>query len=48
MRVEAAPDPRMAPLLLLGRVLGVPGVDTEAQADRKLLHRIDVQEAVRK
>jgi hypothetical protein len=41
-------DPRAAGVLSLRHFMELPGDDAEAKADRKLLRRLDLDQAVRK
>ena len=47
-RVLQPADPRLAPIERLGELAQSPSDDPEAQAERKLLRRLDLQDAVRK
>jgi hypothetical protein len=47
MRVEPPADPRAAGVRSLQRFMALPGDDAEAKADRRLLRRMDIREALR-
>jgi hypothetical protein len=47
MRVEPPVDPRAAGVRALQRFMELPGDDAEARADRRLLRRMDIREALK-
>lgn len=47
-RVETPIDPRMAPLIELRRIIPLIDHDAEEREDRRVLHRPDIEKAVRK
>lgn len=46
--IDPPRDPRLAPFALLDRLMPVPEQDAEAKAERRLLHRADIKDAVRR
>jgi len=46
-RINTPADPRLAPLLALRRVMPFVMDDSEAKAERRLLHRADLRTRVR-
>lgn len=48
MRISPQPDPRAAGIAMLDRLLPLPKADAEERAERKLIRRMDIREAVRR
>jgi hypothetical protein len=46
-RLPVTPDPRAAGIRSLQRFMDLPGNDAEARAERQLLRRMDIREALR-
>jgi hypothetical protein len=47
MRVEPPADPRAAGVRSLQRFMAVPSDDAEARAERRLLRRMDLKDALK-
>jgi hypothetical protein len=47
MKLEPPPNPRAEGIRSLRHYMPLPSDDAEAKADRKLLHRIDLKDALK-